>query len=129
MSRPMSSVPSQCFIEGPTLIRGKLAVGECGAISGANTATTTSRRRNAAPIMAVRSRTNRDARRLRTARPTTLVVASAPCQLMPSAPRRSGGARFARSRDAHLRVEDAVTDVDEQVHDDEHHGRQENDAL
>src|SRR5579864_9068098 len=53
ISRPNSSVPSQCADEGElNLVGSSIAAGSCGAIQGANTANMTNTRTSTTPIAA-----------------------------------------------------------------------------
>src|SRR5712671_680916 len=63
MSRPTSSVPSQCDEDGPTLNWGKVVYGDDGAIHRANTAASVTTTITARPATALRVRKNRDQNR------------------------------------------------------------------
>ena len=58
VSRPTSSVPSQCAGDGPALIDGVSVSGFCGDTSGAKIAATTTRRTKVSAAIATRLRRN-----------------------------------------------------------------------
>src|SRR5713226_9124723 len=136
MSRPTSSVPSRCADDGAALISPDCFVGSYGATSGATTATRMTSTTNARPVMATRSLRNRrhSSRQGPAACDSSTGPVSerrAPSSMMAvvSGPGPSVLLTWPASLETHLRVQERVHDVDEQVHHDEGQREDEDHAL